>query len=89
MSDKDFVAQLKGYSLTTAEIFYRMPDFPDLLQSFIWQDYDIAPRFPKLTSFLEFWQANLDGPLYRVRVAHSRLISPAEFRYLEGKFVLH
>jgi uncharacterized protein Usg len=37
-----------------------------LLQSYIWQDYDAAPQFPKLIDFLNFWSANLDGP----RVAH-------------------
>src|SRR4051794_18560600 len=35
--------QLKGYRLATAEILYRMPDHPSLLQTFIWQHYDLAP----------------------------------------------
>jgi len=64
------VCQLRGFSLTTAEILYRLPDYPRLLQSYIWQDYDQAPGFPKLVDFLDYWVANLDGPLYRVRVAH-------------------
>jgi uncharacterized protein Usg len=42
-----FLRQLEGFSLTTAEILYRLPDYPRLLQSF-WQDYDLAPKFPKL-----------------------------------------
>ncbi|HEY7549359.1 MAG TPA: protein usg, partial [Hyphomicrobiaceae bacterium] len=33
--DGDFRAQLAGYSLTTAEILYRLPDYPSLLQGFI------------------------------------------------------
>src|SRR5438477_601962 len=45
--DRDFCAQLTGFSLTTAEILYRMPDHPSLLQSFIWQEYDVHPRFPR------------------------------------------
>ncbi|HXG79292.1 MAG TPA: usg protein [Methyloceanibacter sp.] len=87
--DTAFIRQLEGYSLTTAEILYRLPDHPKLLQSFVWQDYDVAPRFPKLTDFLDFWHANLDGALYRIRVAHKRLISPAEFRFIEGELRLH
>ena len=55
MVDARFAAQLKGYSLTTAEILYRMPDHPTLLQSYVWQDYDLHPRFPKLVKFLDFW----------------------------------
>ena len=66
----DFRAQLTGFSLTTVEILYRMPDHPSLLQSYVWQDYDIHPRFPRLMQFLDFWSRNLDGKLYRVTVAH-------------------
>ena len=63
-TDRDFRAQLAGFSLTTAEILYRLPDHPSLLQSFIWQDYDVHPRFPRLRTFLDFWAHNLDGKLY-------------------------
>ncbi|HSE77538.1 MAG TPA: usg protein [Alphaproteobacteria bacterium] len=72
--------QLRNYRLTTAEIIYRMPDHPGLLQSFIWQDLDLAPDFPVLRRFLDFWQQNLDGKLHTVRVANCQLIRPAEFR---------
>ena len=87
--DAAFLRQVEGFSLTTAEILYRLPDHPKLLQSYIWQDYDLAPRFPKLTGFLDFWHANLDGTLYRIRVAHRRLISPAEFSFVQGELRLH
>jgi uncharacterized protein Usg len=87
--DQGFVDQVAGFSLTTAEILYRLPDHPELLQSYVWQDYDLAPRFPKLTDFLDFWDSNLDGPLYRVRVAHRKLIAPTEFTFVEGELRLH
>jgi uncharacterized protein Usg len=89
MIDRDFATQLQGFSLTTAEILYRMPDHPSLLQSYIWQDYDLHPEFPKLMKFLDFWARNLDGKLFKVRVAHKRLIGPSELRLLNGDFVLH
>lgn len=89
MTDTDFLRQIEGFSLTTAEILYRLPDHPKLLQSYIWQDYDVAPRFPKLIDFLDFWDSNLDGPLYRVLVAHRRLIQPAEFSFVAGELRLH
>ena len=87
--DRDFASQLGGYSLTTAEILYRMPDHPGLLQSYLWQDYDLHPRFPKLKGFLEFWSSNLDGALHKVRVAHRGLIAAREFRYVDGVLVVH
>lgn len=87
--DPDFRRQLEGYSLATAEIYYRMPDAQDLLQTFIWQDYDMAPRFPNLRRFLDFWTRELDGPIHSVRLAHARLIRPTEFRYVGSELVLH
>jgi uncharacterized protein Usg len=50
----DFSRQLEDYRLTTAEILYRMPDHPSVLQTFVWQDLDLAPRFPILQKFLDF-----------------------------------
>lgn len=81
--------QLDGYRLTLAEIIYHMPDHPAVLQSFIWQDLDLAPRFPVLRRFLDFWTSNLDGPLHMVRVAQTKLIKPTEFRFHDHVLRLH
>ncbi len=86
--DSQFKQMLAGFSLTTAEILYHLPDYPALLQSYIWQDYDLAPKFPKLHAFLDFWNANLDGKLAHVRVAHKGLITPAEMRMVGSEFRL-
>ena len=83
-----FRKQLEGYGLTTAEILYRLPDHPSLLQSYIWQDYDLAPDFPQMTKFLDFWRTNLDGDLHSVRFSHKRLIGPNEWRKVDGEFNL-
>ena len=84
-----FIKQLKGYGLTTAQIFYHVPDYPAVLQTYIWQDYDVAPDFPVLTGFLNFWRRTLDGPLHSVQVAHANLIRPAELKLATGEFFLH
>jgi len=78
-----------GYRLATAEILYRMPDHPVLLQSFVWQDYDLPPEFPALTKFLVFWQKNLDGKLYSVRVTSASLIGPGRYGAVAHSFSLH
>ncbi|MEO9613833.1 MAG: aspartate-semialdehyde dehydrogenase [Nitratireductor sp.] len=80
---------LDGYGLTTARILYHMPDHPHLLQTYVWQDYDIAPRFPVLGAFLDFWKEKLDGPLHSIAYTHKRLITPSEWRSIEGELVLH
>jgi uncharacterized protein Usg len=85
----EFQKQLEGYGLTTAEILYRMPDHPALLQSYLWQEYDLFPQFPNLRKFLDFWSHKLDGVLHTVTVAHCRLIKPAEFKTVDGHFLLN
>jgi uncharacterized protein Usg len=88
-ASSDFVKQLAGYGLTTAQIFYRMPDHPALLQTYLWQHYDLCPQFPELNKFLEFWTRELEGPLHSVTVAHARLIKPAELRAVGGVYQLN
>jgi uncharacterized protein Usg len=80
---------LRGYGLTTAKILYHLPDHPHLLQSYVWQQYDLAPKFPALFRFLDFWQAELDGPLHSVSYTHRELISPTEWRNVSGELLLH
>ena len=81
--------QLQGHRLTTAEIIYRLPDHPALLQTYVWQSLDTAPRFPKLRDFLGYWEENLEGALHIVRVASRQLIRPAEFRFIDGQLRLN
>jgi uncharacterized protein Usg len=89
MVSKDFRRMIAGYGLTTAEILYRLPDHPAILQSYVWQDYDLHPEFPELRKFLDFWAAKLDGALHSVKVAHAGLIRPAELKSVSGEFLLH
>ena len=80
---------LKGYGLTTAELYYRMPDYRNVLNSFVWQDYDLAPDYPQLFGCIEFWQEKIEGPLHSVRFTHRTLISPGEWRNVVGELRLH
>ena len=65
VASDDFRKQVLGYGLTTAQILYRMPDHPSLLQTYVWQNYDLFPKFPALKDFLAFWQEKLDGAVLR------------------------
>ncbi|MGQ0740854.1 MAG: usg protein [Alphaproteobacteria bacterium] len=80
---------LNGYRLTTAEILYHLPDHPAVLQSYIWQEYDLVPRFPVLNRFLRYWEKHLDGKLHSVRVATTGIIVPTDLKYARGEFTLH
>lgn len=89
MNAEETELMLKGYGLTTAEMIYAMPDHQRVLNSFIWQDYDLAPAYPRLTKFIEFWKAEIEGPLRAVRFTHRKLIAPGEWRNVTGEFAVH
>lgn len=80
---------LKGYGLTTAELFYRSPDERNVINSFVWQDYDLAPDCPQVFKFIEFWQKRIDGLLYSGRVTHRKLIGPGEWRNMVEELRVH
>ena len=79
---------LKGWGQTTAEFFYPMPGFTQVLNSCVCQDYDIAPDCPALFKFAEFWRAKLDVPLHLVRFIHRKLIGLGKWWNVKGKFRL-
>jgi len=81
--------QLGNYRLTTAEILYRMPDHPAVLQTFVWQELDLAPEYPVLRKFLDFWNRELDGKLHSVRVASAGLVAAGEWRHPGAFLHLH
>jgi len=81
--------QLRDYRLTTAEILYHLPDHPRLLQSFVWQQLDLAPELPMLRKFLDFWTVHIDGKLHSVKVAQAPLITPGRMRHAAVSLQLH
>jgi uncharacterized protein Usg len=80
---------LRGWRLTTAEILYRLPDHPSLLQSYVWQELDLTPDFPALKKFLAFWERHLEGRLHSVKICQAKVIAPAEIRFGEMVGYLH
>ena len=81
--------QLRDYRLTTAEILYHLPDYPQLLQTFVWQQLDLAPDYPVLRKFLDFWSGNIEGRLHSVKVAQAPLITPGSFRHTAVSLQIH
>ena len=89
MNDPDFVLQVKGYGLSTIQVHYYLPDHPSLLQMFVMQQYDIAPGFPRLDRFLDYWRREIEAAIHSVRVAHQHLIGPAEWRAVDGVITIN
>ena len=89
MSVSETELLLQGYGLTTAEFYYHMPDYTHVLNSFVWQDYDVAPDHPRLFKFVEFWQDQIDGALHSVRFVHRKELACGEWQNVTGEFTLH
>ena len=89
MRGKETEVMLKGYGLTTADLFCRSPDERNVINSFVWQNYDLAPDCPQLFRFIEFRQEKIDGPLHSGRFTHRNLIGPGEWRNMVGEFRVH
>ncbi len=89
MQARETELMLKGYGLTTAELFYHMPDYPHVLNSFVWQEYDLAPDHERLFEFIGFWKEEIEGPLHSVRFCHRRMLSSGEWRNQVGEFHIH
>jgi uncharacterized protein Usg len=79
-TDHDLSDQLGGRRLTTAEVLFYMPDHPKLLQSFAWQTLDLAPDFPRVQRFLDFWRREIDAVIHSVSISAQGLVSPAHVR---------
>ncbi len=84
----DLEKQMGDYRLTTAQIIYRLPDHEEILQEFIWQEYDIAPEYPTLRGFLDFWIEEIEGALHSVYVARQKLITPGDYRFADWQGTL-
>jgi len=81
---EDIPGDTQDYRLTTAEILYQIPEFPDLLQSYLWQSLDRVPDFPKLNDFLSSWEKDIEGKLHSVRIGYVGIIQPEEWSYADS-----
>lgn len=73
----ELTLRLNGWRLATAEVLYYMPDHPSLLQSFVWQTLDLAPEYPRIHRFLNFWRREIDAVIHSVRLASGESLAPA------------
>ena len=89
MGTDDFAVQLKGGRLTTAEVLYYMPDHPKLLQSFLWQTLDVAPDYPRVHRFLDYWRREIQAVIHSVRLSTAGLVIPATVRFADHMETVH
>jgi uncharacterized protein Usg len=80
--------RLRGWRLTTAEVLYYMPDHPKLIQSFVWQTLDLAPRYPRIGAFLDFWKREIEAVIHSVRIGASGELAPAKIGVADA-YLIH
>ena len=83
----EMALRLQGWRLTTAEVLYYMPDHPSLLQSFVWQTLDLAPEYPRIVKFLDFWKREIEATIHSVRIAGSNALAPAKVQFADAMLV--
>ncbi len=86
MQNEELALRLKGWRLATAEVLYYLPDHPSLLQSFMWQTLDLAPSYPRIHRFLDYWKREIDAVIHSVQLATGETLAPAAF---QNAAVLH
>lgn len=87
MQNQELALRLKGWRLATAEVLYYLPDHPSLLQSFIWQTLDLAPSYPRIHRFLDFWRREIDAVIHSVELASGETLAPAKLQ--SASVILH
>ncbi len=78
------ITHAKGYGIASLDVLYRLPDSKQLVEEFIYQDYDHCPEFPRMQRFLLHWKRSLDGPLVTVTVWHELLDKPMPILSVDG-----
>ncbi|MBS0386330.1 MAG: Usg family protein [Proteobacteria bacterium] len=87
MQNEELALRLRGWRLATAEVLYYLPDHPSLLQSFTWQTLDLAPAYPRIHRFLDFWRREIDAVIHSVQLATGETLAPAKMQ--SASVILH
>ena len=81
MDQTEMHLRLNGWRLATAEVLYYLPDHPKLLQSFVWQTLDLAPAYPRIHKFLDFWRREIDAVIHSVQLATGETLAPGRVQH--------
>lgn len=83
-----FYEDLNECELVTTEILYHMPDYPKVLNTFVWQTYDFPPSLPRVQAFIHHWQTKIDAQIAQVRIVCASLLQPCDLRHINGIWLI-
>ena len=78
----------KDLVLVTIDVTFGLPDYPNLVQSFLWQSEDAYPRYAVMTSFLQHWMDELEGPIREATLVSIPYLSERELVHVKGTYTL-
>jgi len=60
---------IKRKELLLMEIIYFRLDFPNLVQSYVWQTEDVIPEIPRIHKFLNYWYENIGATIKEINIS--------------------
>tara|TARA_R110002074_G_scaffold175356_1_gene338552 strand:- start:64 stop:318 length:255 start_codon:yes stop_codon:yes gene_type:complete len=70
-------------TIVTLDILYYMPDYENLVQTFVWQTNDITPDFPRIHKFLDYWDEHIEAKIAEANIAY---VYQDKMRYKKADF---
>jgi uncharacterized protein Usg len=74
--------------LVNVTVLYYMPDYRSILNEFIWQTYDKAPKYPRVEQFVAHWEKEIDARIKEVQIFDARGFDPLRYRRVEYDAVI-
>ena len=59
---------IEKWTLASVQVVYYIPNFPHIVNEFMWQTDDQRPDFPRIERFLNYWDRYIDGPIKEVYI---------------------
>jgi uncharacterized protein Usg len=75
-----------GLRLTSIKIIYKMPDYSNILNEFWWQTLDIPPKYPRMKTFVDYWNDYIEGIIHSLEIAHVEEFGPIKWTNVTNTF---
>lgn len=75
-----------GLRLTSIKIIYKMPDYSNILNEFWWQTLDIPPKYPRMKTFVDYWNDYIEGIIHSLEIGHVEEFGPIKWTNVTNTF---
>jgi len=64
-------------------VVYYMPDYPSLMNEFMWQTEDMVPQLRRIHKFLNHWKDNIEAPIHEILLSVGDNYMAAQYRSVD------